>query len=94
MKKLIPIASSTVALINLFSGSSAFAQSVDYGSLEAVFGEPVTTSATGLAQRVSEVPADMTIITADEIRQSGSRNIPEILSNVPGLDILRSGVGL
>jgi outer membrane receptor protein involved in Fe transport len=33
----------------------------------------------------------MTIITADEIRQSGSRNIPEILSRVPGLDILQTG---
>jgi outer membrane receptor for ferrienterochelin and colicins len=67
------------------------AQTVDYGSLEAMFGEPVTTSATGIPQRASDVPANMTIITADEIRQSGSRSIPEILSRVPGLDILQTG---
>lgn len=70
----------------------ARAQSMDYGALENLFGEPVTTAATGTPQRVSEAPANMTIITADEIRRSGSRNIPEILSLVPGLDILRSGL--
>ena len=62
---------------------------MDYGTLESIFGEPVTTSATGTPQRASEVAANMTIITADEIRQSGSRSIPEILSQVPGLDILQ-----
>jgi outer membrane receptor for ferrienterochelin and colicins len=66
------------------------AQSVDYGSLEALFGEPITTSATGTPQRASEVATNMTIITADEIRQSGSRSVAEILSRVPGLDILRT----
>ena len=68
------------------------AQSMDYGALESLFGEPVTTAATGTPQRVSEAPANMTIITADDIRRSGSRNIPEILSRIPGLDILRSGL--
>lgn len=69
--------------------SPAQAQSVDYGSLEALFGEAITTSATGTPQRASEVATNMTIITADEIRQSGSRSIPQILSRVPGLDILQ-----
>jgi outer membrane receptor for ferrienterochelin and colicins len=69
----------------------SYAQSMDYGSLQELFGEPVTTGATGTPQRASEVPANMTIITADEIRQSGSRTIPEILSRVPGLDILQTG---
>jgi outer membrane receptor protein involved in Fe transport len=72
--------------------TQARSQAIDYGALEKLFGEPVTTSATGVPQRVSEVPANMTIITADEIRQSGSRNIPEILSRVPGLDILRDSI--
>ena len=69
--------------------TAACAQSMDYGTLESIFGEPVTTSATGTPQRASEVATNMTIITADEIRQSGSRSIPEILSQVPGLDILQ-----
>lgn len=67
--------------------------SMDYASLESLFGEPVTTSATGTPQRASEVAANMTIITADEIRQSGSRSVPEILDRVPGMTVLRSSYG-
>ncbi|MDD5587408.1 MAG: TonB-dependent receptor, partial [Alphaproteobacteria bacterium] len=93
MKKFLLSFCSLCALsLALGAATKAHAQSVDYGSLESLFGEPITTSATGTPQRASEVPANMTIITADEIRQSGSRNIPEILSRVPGLDILRTGI--
>jgi outer membrane receptor protein involved in Fe transport len=44
-------------------------------------GEPVTVSATGKPQRVSEAPANMEIITADDIRRSGADNIPDILQS-------------
>lgn len=70
---------------------SARAQSVDYGDLEQLFGEPVTTSATGKPQRVSQVPANMEIITAEEIRRSGADNLPDILQFVAGLDVRRYG---
>lgn len=70
----------------------AHAENVDYGSLESLFGEPVTTAATGTPQRASEVAADMTIVTADEIRRSGARNIPQALRMVPGLTVLQSGL--
>lgn len=63
------------------------AQSVDYGASEQVFGEPITTSVTGSPQRASEVPATMEIITADEIRRSGARNIPDVLRHVAGVDV-------
>jgi iron complex outermembrane receptor protein len=36
----------------------------------------------------------MTIITADEIRQSGTRSIAEVLARVPGLDVLQTGVNV
>lgn len=69
----------------------ANAQMVDYGATEALFGEPVTTSATGVPQRASDVPVDMTIITADDIRHAGTRSIPQIIGlYVPGVDVLRS----
>ena len=80
-----------VATLVVAMASSAHADNMDYGALQEVFGEPVTTSAIGTPQRESDVPSNMTIISADEIRQSGSRNIPEILSRVPGLDILQTG---
>jgi iron complex outermembrane receptor protein len=65
------------------------AQAVDYGTLEQIFGEPITTSATGKPQRASELPADMVIITQDDIRRSGAANIPDILQFVTGIDIRR-----
>lgn len=69
----------------------AAAQNIDYGALEDVFGEPVTTSATGKPQRVSEAPVTMEIITAEDIKRSGVDNVPDILQRVVGLDVLRSG---
>ena len=69
----------------------ARAQSVDHGDLEQLFGEPVTTSATGKPQRASQVPANMEIITAEQIRRSGYDNLPDILRLVPGVDVRRYG---
>jgi len=81
-----------LAVLAAFS-SPASAQMINYGVLEDIFQEPVTTSATGTPQRASEVAADMTIITADQIRQSGVRKIPEILGiYVPGITILQEGI--
>jgi iron complex outermembrane receptor protein len=73
--------------------SRAWAQSLDTGALEQVFGEPVTSSATGRPQLVSEAPADMEIITQDDIRRSGATSIPDILQFLPGLDVRRYGMG-
>lgn len=70
----------------------AHAQSIDYGALEEVFGEPVTTSATGSPQRKSEAPATMEIITAEDIRRLGADNIPDILETIAGVNVRRYGV--
>jgi outer membrane receptor for ferrienterochelin and colicins len=64
----------------------AQAQSIDYGALERLFQEPVTTSATGSPQRVADVPASMVIVTADDIRRSGAYDLPGVLSHVAGVD--------
>jgi len=62
---------------------------MDYGALQKLFGEPVTTSATGSPQRETEVPADMVIVTADDIRRSGAHDIPGVLRHVTGIDVLQ-----
>ena len=67
----------------------AAAQSLDYGLLEQLFGEPVTTSATGTPQRATDVPANMDIVTAEDIRRSGAADIPGVLQHVLGVDVLR-----
>jgi len=73
--------------------TEAHAQTVDYGALEKLFAEPVTTSATGSPQRASEVPADMEIVTADDINRSGAVDIPGVLSHVAGVDVLQWTAG-
>ena len=72
-----------------FCASPAWAQSLDYQSFESLFGEPVTTSVTGAPQRAGDVPATMEIITADQIRRSGARDIPGVLRHVAGIDVLQ-----
>ncbi len=65
----------------------AEAQTIDYGPLEEMFGEPVTTSATGKPQRSSEAPVAMDIVSAEDIRRSGAATIPQILSRLAGIDV-------
>ena len=71
--------------------SPALAQAMNYGELQEMFGEPVTISATGSPQRVADASVNMEIITADQIRQSGADNIPDILRGVAGVDVRRYG---
>lgn len=70
----------------------ANAQSVDYGALEQIFNEPVTTSATGSPSRASEAPVNMEILTQDDIRRSGATDLPGVLANVIGVDVDRTSV--
>ena len=63
------------------------AQTINYAEVEELFGEPVTTSATGSPVRRSEAPVTMDIISAEEIRRSGARTIPEILERLSGIDV-------
>lgn len=72
--------------------SPAAAQTLDYSALEQIFHEPVTTSATGKPQRASDAPADITIVTQEDIRRSGALSIPDALQFVPGVDVRRYGV--
>ncbi|MEJ0048107.1 MAG: TonB-dependent receptor plug domain-containing protein [Rhodospirillales bacterium] len=60
---------------------------MDYGTLEQMFGEAITTSVTGKPQRASDVPGDLVIITQDDIRRSGATDIPGILQFVTGIDV-------
>ena len=89
IRALLLAAASAAALAA--SPPVAFAQSVNYGALEELYGEPVTTSVTGKPQKASDAPANLEIITQDDIRRSGANNIPDILRFVTGLDIRRYG---
>jgi iron complex outermembrane receptor protein len=69
--------------------AAARAQAAGLEALEGLLGEPVTDSVTGSPQRVSEAPADMEIVTADDIRRSGAHDIPGVLRHVAGVDVLQ-----
>ena len=44
-------------------------------------------------QPLSQSPSTITVITEEEIRQSGATTIPEILRIVPGMEVMQTGVG-
>ena len=75
-----------ICSLPLYAGA-AHAQMIDYGSFEMMFEEPVTTSATGQPQRMSDVPLNMEIVTADEIRRSGAKQIPDVLRKLAGINV-------
>src|ERR1700683_1737702 len=88
-----PIARPAALLLcGLAPGVPVSAQSLDYGAFEQVFNEPVTESATGKPQRASEAPANIEIITQDDIRRSGAATIPDVLRFVTGLDVRSNGI--
>jgi len=86
MKKFL--FASAAAGLTLTAAAASQAQSIDYGAMEQLFNEPVTTSATGSPQRATEAPVDMTIISATDIKRSGATDLPTILSRVAGVDVL------
>lgn len=78
-----------VVSVAVLLSANAQAQTIDYGSFEMLFGEPITTSATGKPQRASEVPATMIIITSEEIRRSGRTNVGMVLRDYAGIETLQ-----
>ncbi len=84
------LSSACTALLFAAAAVPASAQTVNYGQLEEIFGEPITTSATGKPQKVSEVPVNMEIITQEDIRHSGADNLPDVLQFTTGIDFRRS----
>ncbi|MEI6556799.1 MAG: TonB-dependent receptor [Rhodospirillaceae bacterium] len=89
--RIILLAAAAAAVTVAGYAGPVRAQAMNYGELQEMFGEPVTTSATGSPQRVADAPVNMEIITADEIRRSGADNIPDILRSVAGVDVRRYG---
>ena len=79
----------SAALFGSLMSSAAFAQAVDYATLQETIGEPVTTSVTGKPQRASETPASIEIITRDQIAHSPAHDVPGLLKTYAGIDVNR-----
>jgi iron complex outermembrane receptor protein len=50
---------------------------------------PLVISAVKREQPITQSPSSISIITAEDIRQSGATNIADLLRRVPGLDVMR-----
>jgi iron complex outermembrane receptor protein len=48
---------------------------------------PVVVTASRREQKITSVPYAMSVITAEDIRRSGARNVPDALRLVPGVDV-------
>ncbi len=71
----------------------AGADTIDRSALEGLFDEPVTLSATGAPQRVTDAPVNMTIISQDDIRRSGAIDLPGVLERLANVDVMRTSAG-
>lgn len=81
----------------LTPATAALAGGNDLSALEKLLGEPVTTSATGKPERVSEVPVNMDIVSADAIRRAGITSVadlPRVLKGLAGVDVQQVSQGV
>jgi vitamin B12 transporter len=76
----------SAVLLTLTLGASA-AEAPDSPAIA----EPVIVSATRLPTPELEVASSVTVITADDIAVRQERSLPDILKDVPGLNIVRTG---
>ena len=87
MPKSQPLTLISVGLATMVAAKMATADEYPEVS-DALFGDmPVVLTAARLKQPVNEVPATITIIDQDMIRQSGARSLPEVLRLVPGIHL-------
>jgi outer membrane receptor protein involved in Fe transport len=63
-------------------------------SEEAVRLEPVVISASRVEQRLRDVPANVTVITREEIQQSPARTVDDLLRQIPGFSLFRRSSSL
>lgn len=80
-------------LLCLRSGGTLFSAQEQDVTLEDIFGlmpQQVVMTAARHPQPVKDSPASITVITADEIRESGATSVPQLLRNVAGLNVVQA----
>src|SRR2546426_7993757 len=56
--------------------------------------EPVVVTVTRIEQKAGEAPASVTVLTRDDIRQSASQTVDDLLRQVPGFSLFRRSSSL
>jgi iron complex outermembrane receptor protein len=94
LRGLLRLSAITIALSILINHQSAHAQSGNVSvSTSNNTLDPVIVSGSRFEENLNEVPANVKIITRDEIENSTSTNIPEILSQIGGLSVRGTNLG-
>lgn len=91
MKNSLPIILS--AFIIPLTSQHASSESMDYNTLEKLFGEPVTTSITGKPILASKAPASIDILTQEDIQKSGAYDLAGLLKRFAGVEVERHTIG-
>ncbi|HEY6927182.1 MAG TPA: TonB-dependent receptor plug domain-containing protein, partial [Steroidobacteraceae bacterium] len=81
----------SVTATALSPGVWADSGAADASSSEEGGGDLVVVSATRVPTPESEVASSLTVITADDIAARQSQNLPDLLKDVPGLNIVQAG---
>jgi iron complex outermembrane receptor protein len=77
----------------ILQATGALAQDTEEDDLALVYGDKSTVSiATGSQQSLRRAPAVATVITAEDIADSGATDLDEILETVPGIHVARSAI--
>ncbi len=76
----------SLALSGIFLTNQAFAAEEPNFQLD-----QVTVTATRLSQAIADVPNDVTVITAEQIRQKGAKTLTEALQGVAGVQVKNYG---
>lgn len=86
-----------IGAIGLFAAVAWGAETgsqVSSESEEAVRLEPVVVSASRIEQRLRDVPANVTVITREDIEQSPARTVDDLLRQIPGFSLFRRSSSL
>jgi len=84
MKRWVTIA--TIAIVLCLPEDGLVADKSDNERPDPIMPEVIVTG-TRYDEEVQNIPANVTIITADDIKNSGARNIPELLRTQPGIKV-------
>ena len=74
--------------------NAAHAQNIEEPDLALAYGDKSFVSiATGARQPISRAPSVATVITSEDIRAIGARNLEDVLETVPGIHVSRQSLG-
>lgn len=81
----------SICLLFCFLSANALAQKESSDDVDSTdFAYPVVITPTRLRQSLADVPASVTVITAETIRRYGINNIPDALRLVPGMAVTKA----